>query len=151
MKWPGQGAIEYAESLVIGLSRDEAAVILQKLLKEPAITDIRVKRCAHCGYPYKDRTKANMSVVCSEDCRKARKTPMKRIERARKIPEGTRIVVKYIWWLEYPFWVPEKAMFNHVGSYERPFDPEKLTRIAAARERYERMGGRRTPVRKPEV
>jgi hypothetical protein len=32
---PGEGAIEYARSLVTGLSRDEAAAVLRDILRQP--------------------------------------------------------------------------------------------------------------------
>ncbi|MGG4214304.1 hypothetical protein [Paenibacillus alvei] len=41
-------------------------------------------------------------------------------------------------------------MLSHVGSYERPHDPDKLLTIVAAKQRYEMMGGRRKSVRKVE-
>ncbi|MDQ8733200.1 hypothetical protein [Paenibacillus sp. LHD-38] len=66
----------------------------------------------------------------------------KSIQRGKKatVKAGKKII--YAWWFEYPYWLSEKAMLRHVGSYERSYDPDKISQLSAARQRSELMGGR---------
>lgn len=143
---PGEGAIEYAAEITAGLTREQAAAIIHKLLRESS-ADPRVKRCEVCGYPFCDKTRPGNAKVCGDTCKTTRKTAQKAHQRKVKPARGVTVKankpVRYVWWLEYPYWVTEKWMLNHVGSYERPHDPDKLAQIMAAKERAEMMGGRR--------
>lgn len=142
MNKPGQGAIEYARECVEGLSWQQAKATIQRLLTSPP-EDPRIKRCNGCGYLFRDKTRPGNAKVCGDSCKTIVKSKQKQVQRARKATIKTNKPIKYVYWLEYPYWVPERAMFSSVGSYERPFDSEKLGQIVAARERYNRMGGRR--------
>ncbi|MGG1644138.1 hypothetical protein ACIFQM_23250 [Paenibacillus sp. NRS-1782] len=150
---PGEGAVEYAKSLTEGLRREEAASIIHTIMIGP-FEDPRVKRCAVCGYPFYDRTRNRWAEVCGPSCKTVRKSAQRREQRqvksGRSVSIKTNKPIRYLWWLEYPYWTSERWMNSHVGSYERPHDPDKLLTIAAAKQRYEMMGGRRKSVRKAE-
>ncbi|MFR9710270.1 hypothetical protein ACL02P_12750 [Paenibacillus sp. MB22_1] len=109
--------------------------------------DPRIKRCEVCGYPFRDKTRPGNAKVCGDTCKTTRKTVQRAEQRKVKPARGVTVKpnkqIRYVWWLEYPYWVTEKWMLNHVGSYERPRDPDKLAYIIAAKERAERMGGRK--------
>lgn len=142
---PGEGAIEYASEVTADLTREEAAITIHKMMTEPS-ADPRVKRCEVCGYPFRDKTRPGNAKVCGPSCKTAQKTAQKRQQRKVKPARGVTVKpnkpIRYVWWLEYPYWVTEKWMHNHVGSYERPHDPDKLARIQTAKQRTEMMGGR---------
>ncbi|MNW48029.1 hypothetical protein [Paenibacillus polymyxa] len=150
---PGEGAVEYAKSLTEGLTRKEAASIIHTVMIGP-FEDPRVKWCVVCGYPFRDVTRPGNAKVCGPTCKTMQKTAQRRKQRQVKPRRNITIKaakpVRYLWWLEYPYWTSESWMLSHVGSYERPHDPDKLLTIAAAKQRYEMMGGRRKPVRKAE-
>lgn len=144
---PSEGAIEFARQLTEGLSHESAGEIIEKVLSldDAELADKygqKVKRCVVCRYPFRDPTKNGSSTVCGEECKTAKKSRQKAIQRGR-LKEDERKPVYYIWWLEYPYWTSEKAMLSRVGSYERPYDPSKLVKMDAARERKERHGNKR--------
>ncbi len=143
---PGEGAIEYATELTAGLTREQAAAVIRRLLTQPG-GDPRIKQCEVCGYPFRDNTRPGNAKVCGPTCKTAQKAAQKARQRKVKPARGVTVKpdkpIRYVWWLEYPYWVSEKWMLNHVGSYERPRDPDKLAYIRAAKERAEAMGGRR--------
>lgn len=145
--YPGEGAIEYARELTEGLNREEAVEVIHKLLNGPMPDDPRIKRCICCGYPFRDRTRPGNALVCGASCKTAVKTVQRRIQRTGSATPVRRRPKGYIWWLEYPFFLSEKAMFNYSRSYERPHAPEKMAQIMAAKQRYDMMGGRRKPRR----
>jgi hypothetical protein len=136
---PGEGAIEYASSLVNGLTRAQAAVVFEKLRGNPP-PDSHVKLCSYCGYYFRDKTKNGSSKVCGESCRTPVKSKQRGIQRAKKSIIKPKQRIYYQWWHEYPFWSPESAMFNRVWSYEKPFG--NIENIQAAKERNQTMGGR---------
>lgn len=144
------GAVDFAQQLTEGLSREESAVFISELL---ALDDValsarfgpRVKHCIVCGYPFMDKTKPSNATVCGDGCRTTKKSRQKAVQRGR-MTKGERKPVTYVWWLEYPFYTPHEAMMRRAYSYEKPFGPDKLFQIIAAKERKERMGGRKRPV-----
>jgi hypothetical protein len=146
--YPGEGAIEYIRTRINGLNREQAAVVIQKLNANPP-NDPKIKRCTYCDYLFRDKTKNGSSKVCGESCRTPVKSKQKSNQRAKKeIPNRAesgnakvKIKVPYVWWLEYPYYVTEAIMLSRVGRYERPFG--NVEDISAARDRYERTGGRR--------
>jgi hypothetical protein len=141
VKYPGEGAIEYARTLITGLSREQAAIVIENLLNDAPSDDPRVKFCSNCGYPFRDKTKPNMAKVCGPACKSAVKTIQKRIQRTGLSTVKVKMPIYYQWWQEYPFFSPHEAMQNRVWSYERPHG--NVEAIIAAKDRYERMGGRR--------
>lgn len=120
---PGAGAAEFATAMLAGLpeeSREETAnALIEKRLHDA--TDPRIKDCGFCGFLYRDKTKPNNSKTCSKEC-KAKFTAENK--RNKRHAEGR--------FHEY-----------RASNYEKPFANDKIEYIAAARQRYEHMGGRR--------
>jgi hypothetical protein len=123
---PGPGAIEYARSLVAGMTRQEAAA---KLREEPGGTDRRVKRCDYCRYLWRDKSLRNTKRTCSEECRTGIRTLQRSQQRADKALIGgeprkkkqAEPKARYVWWLEYPFWLgSEYEWLNQAWKYEIP-------------------------------
>lgn len=141
MKYPGEGAIEYARTLITGLSSNQAEYALSKLLTGNPSEDPRIKLCTFCGYPFRDKTRPNNAKVCSKSCKSPVKTVQTRIRRTGLATIKTKIPIHYQFWHEYPFYSPHEAMQNRAWSYERPHG--NVEAIIAAKERYERIGGRR--------
>lgn len=146
MRDPGEGAVEFAREYSKGLSRDHARRVFVELLSNPP-SDPKIKKCAYCGYPFRDKTKNNSAMVCGPTCKTGIKTKQRRVQRARGNIKTTK-QPQYYYWLEYPFWISEKAMLSKAWSYERPYAPEKLQMISDARDRDQRMGGKKKVVRK---
>ena len=152
-KNPGSGAIEYARTFTVGQSFSNAMPTIQQImgghLHDPA--DKRVKRCAWCNYFYRDRTRPNMSVVCSPKCRNLRKADGTRIKNAAKPkkPKKPNARQRYYYdHYEYPFWTsidtdPERIMLSQTWKYEVTFPTDKVERIIAAKKRGEEMNGRK--------
>ncbi|NNU88671.1 hypothetical protein ETC04_16435 [Geobacillus sp. MR] len=146
---PGPGAVEFARQYVEGLTREEALPVIKKLLNgelhDP--TDKRIKRCAYCGYYYRDKTKPNNSKTCSRECKIDFDTLNRKKKRADQalLNPKKKSEVHYVWWLEYPFWVNEYEMLKRSWKHEAPYSPNKLAAIRAAQQRDGAMGGRRKP------
>jgi hypothetical protein len=146
---PGPGAVEFARQYVEGLTRAEALPIIKKLLNGELhdTTDKRIKKCAYCGYYYRDKTKPNNSKTCSREC----KIDFDTLNRAKKRADEALLSPKkkkettYVWWLEYPFWINEYEMLKRSWKYEKPYAPDKLAMIRAAKQRDEMLGGKRKP------
>ncbi|GIP21054.1 hypothetical protein [Paenibacillus sp. J22TS3] len=137
--YPGEGAIEYARQLTEGMTQAEAAIVISKL-RAQLPGDKRIKFCAVCGFPFRDKTRPCNAVVCSLACKTVRKTAQKAEQRAKKAEENPpkpKKAKKY----------DEQSYLLRLWRHEKPFNPDKLERIQAARERYEQMGGRRKPIR----
>ncbi|KFM99001.1 hypothetical protein D0U04_08785 [Bacillus clarus] len=149
---PGEGAIDFAKQFMGDLTRDEALPIVRRLLKGRlhGEMDKRVKRCAYCGYFYRDKTRPNNSKTCCSKCKVGLDTLRRSIIRADKAllnPKKPKAEKCHLWWLEYPFYVQEYEMLKNTWKYEVPYSPDKLTIIHAAKQRDEMIGGKRKPKR----
>jgi hypothetical protein len=140
--YPGEGAIEYARELTAGMARQEAAVLIAGL-RSYVTTDKRIKYCVVCAFPFRDRTKNGSSKVCGAWCRTTRKSEQKAEQRrliALVNPPRLKKIKKY----------DENSVMLRVWRREVPYDEEKLEQIYAKNQMYERMGGRRKPIREVE-
>ncbi|HET7579775.1 MAG TPA: hypothetical protein VFK33_10875 [Bacillales bacterium] len=153
---PGTGAIEFAAEYTEGKTREQAKSIIRRLLAGYLhdMTDKRVKRCSYCGYFYRDKTRNNSSKTCSRECKIDRDTLKRRQKKLDKeLLEGKPSRKKtlreelYADWLEYPFWANEDAMIRYHRQMESGYSTRKVEQIAAAKQRDEMMGGKRTPRR----
>ncbi|RAV19504.1 hypothetical protein [Paenibacillus contaminans] len=138
---PGAGALEYARTLTEGLSRDEAAVVIRRLLTEPP-ADPRVKRCDFCSYPWRDSSLRNTKRTCCDECKTGAKSFQKRQQRADKalltgkVRKRTKRDEYYVWWLEYPFWLDEYEMLKRAWKYEVPHGVELIDTVRSQNEAY---------------
>jgi len=148
---PGRGAIEFAKEFTQGLTKEEALPVIKRLIRGELHDhdDKRIKKCEYCGYYYRDKTRPNNSKTCSPECKAARDYLAKAKKRADaallKPKKKTKRDENYIWWLEYPFWLDEREMLRNSRRYESTYDEQYLLRISAAKQRAERIGGRRKP------
>lgn len=145
---PGEGAIDFAKHFTSDLTSDDALHIIRKLLKGRMHdkTDKRIKRCAYCGYYYRDKTRPNNSKTCCSKCKVDLDTLRRAIMRADKAllnPKKPKNERGHVWWLEYPFYVQEYEMLKHTWKYEAPYSPNKITAIHAAKQRDGIIGGKR--------
>lgn len=98
-KYPGKGAVDFAKELVDGMSREDAASIIKKVNEGGYLdeSDQRAKRCAYCGYFYRDKTKPNNSRTCCKECkidldtfnRKKKRQTKNYLIQQRKLNSGT--------------------------------------------------------------
>ncbi|MCY7919720.1 hypothetical protein [Bacillus vallismortis] len=150
---PGEGAVQFAAELVENHTRESAVPIINRLLKGDLHdqSDKRIKKCAYCGYYYRDRTKPNNSKTCSQGCKTDLDTlrrVMKRADKALLNPKKKKldsIENAYIWWLDYPFWISEREMINRSWKYEHLATDKKIEDMLAAKYRDQQMGGKRKP------
>ncbi|MFD1018677.1 hypothetical protein [Thalassobacillus hwangdonensis] len=147
---PGTGAVEYAREFVEGKSMLESLPTITSLMKGELhdVGNKRIKRCDYCGYHYNDQTRPNNSKTCSKECKIARDTlnrKMKQADKALLNPKKTKKQEYYLDWLEYPFWINEYEMLKHTWKHEPSYGLSKVEQIAAAKQRTERIGGRRKP------
>jgi hypothetical protein len=147
---PGRGAVEFAKEFTEGLTKEEALPVIRRLIRGELHDhdDKRIKKCEYCGYYYRDKTRPNNSKTCSPECKAARDylaKAKKRADAALLKPKKPKYGGLYAYWLEYPYWTDEKAMLRYNYRREAVFDDQKLAQIDAARQRAERIGGRRKP------
>ncbi|MBH9965589.1 hypothetical protein [[Bacillus] enclensis] len=124
---PGQGAIEYAKTFVVGVSRSEAVTIFRDL-KDGNLhdqSDKRVKRCDYCGYFWRDDSLRNTKKTCCDGCKTGIKTLQRRQQRADEEllnpkPRKHTLMDDYVWWLEYPYWANEYSMLKVGWKFEKP-------------------------------
>ncbi|WP_346200049.1 hypothetical protein NSQ96_15340 [Caldifermentibacillus hisashii] len=148
---PGTGAIEFARQYTEGLTVKEALPVIERLLKgelhDPA--DKRIKRCAYCGYYYRDKTRPNNSKTCSRECKIASDT----LKRARKNADKAllkqdfekELYTYYARHLEYPFYLSEHYMLKRAHNHETPCTDDKLAQIDAAKQRGYKRKATNTP------
>lgn len=152
-KQPGEGAIEFAQSFTGELTIYEAMPVIKRLMSGELhdTTDKRIKRCNYCGYWWRDDSLRNTKRTCSDDCKRILKTLQRRQQRADKAllnpkpKKETKRETYYIHWLEYPFWLNEYEMLKQSWKYENPYSPKKIEMIDGAKQRSEKMGGKRKP------
>lgn len=107
----------------------------------------RINNCQHCGYPYRDITKNNSSLVCCTDCKRKKDIFLKdlRRQRQRAGDPNRRFSYKELHMTggEYPFWKSiEHAEMHDMrnGSY---CYGDNLEAVAGAAQMRALMGGRR--------
>jgi hypothetical protein len=153
LKNPGAGAVEFARKYVKMLTREEAKPIIERLCRGELhnSADKRVKRCAYCGYYWRDESLRNTRKTCSDECKRGIKTLQKREQRAQKEllnpgmkQKKSRIIDDYIWWIEYPFWLNEYSLIKYGWKYEKPTGLSVIDYIEAKNEIYGK-GNRRKP------
>lgn len=123
---PGSGAIELASQYIHRkMDYDELMYVMEALIdgRFEGVDDKKVRRCACCGYFYRDKTKNNSSVVCSQECRNKKDTVIKEYRRnVRAADKPRRPTFKDLYYaeylsdgtkLEYPFWASEDKMYEY--------------------------------------
>jgi len=124
---PGEGAVEFARQFFPPfVDYHEGLEIATDLIDGffVGVEDPRVRRCNHCGYYYRDKTKNNSSLVCSEDCKDGKDTVLQWYRREiRKADKPRRLSWMDMHYathipgtsekLEYPFWKSDWHMFEY--------------------------------------
>ena len=126
-KEPGEGAIEFAQQFIDGLTREQAAPVIAALLKGELhdASDKRVKRCQYCGYYWRDGSLRNTKRKCSGECERGIKKLQTRQRRADKEllnpkPRKRVLMDDYVYWTEYPYWINEYSMVKIGWKHENP-------------------------------
>lgn len=132
---PGEGALEYMRELTEGMTLEEVRELYRNMMRTPP-DDAKIKRCATCNYYFRDKTRPGNAKVCGPSCKTVRKTEQKADQRARQ-PQTPKKPRRY----------DEEAIMRRLWNYEKPYDPDKLAQMYAARERRRNMGGKKKPIR----
>ena len=140
---PGGGAIEYAKQLTEGLTREQAAQVVDALLKGELHdrSDKRIKRCQYCAYYWRDDSLHNTRRTCSDDCKRSIKTMQRARQRAdaellNPKPRKRVLMDDYAYWLEHPYWINEYSMIKIGWKYEKPDGLAVMDYIEAKRSIY---------------
>ena len=144
---PGTGAIELAREFTEGLTKQEALLVINKLLRGELLGDAdkRIKRCDNCGYPYRDKTRPNNSKTCSRQCKFTKDNQAKTVKVECNLAKSADEALKsgnsndktfykyYASHLEYPYYMNENYMLNYARQREIPRDHGRLEQIEAAK------------------
>lgn len=120
---PGAGAIEFATAQLAGMPPEHLEQAANDLIEGRLhdTTDKRIKECGHCAYLFRDKTKPNNAKTCSKECKAAFTA-----ENKRKARHAAGQFHEY-----------------RASNYEVLVANDKIEFIAAARQRYGIIGGRR--------
>lgn len=149
--YPGEGAVHYAFHHMLRRSVPRGGKMSYEQILElcvdlvdgniEEIDDPRVRRCQYCGYYYKDITRNNSSLVCSDECKTGKDILLKayRRKQARLSNPKRRLTYKERYYaqyhpddgseLEYPFWPSDFHMFEYDrkrGSHSHGDDIEDI-------------------------
>lgn len=152
---PGEGAIEFAARFTEGKMMTDAMPVIQRLMRGELhdSDDVRVKNCDWCGYLFRDKSRPNRAKTCCKPCKYAKDNFAKRNKKADKdlvspkVKRKSKMSDYYAGHLEYPFFASETYMLRY-HRQEKPFSPDKIAYISAARESGS-TGNRRKPKSTP--
>lgn len=152
---PGTGAIELARKYFPpNVEYHDALEIAAALIDGhfEGIDDPKVRRCAHCGYYYRDKTKNNSSVICSKECASGKDIVLKAWRReVRKVGKVRRLSWLDLHYassykgdpLEYPFWSSDWHMFEYDRKRKVYSFGDDFEQYVAQQKRKAEMGGKR--------
>lgn len=152
---PGEGAIEFARRYFFFnmLDYDELEIATALVDGDFAeVNDPRVRRCAHCGYYYRDKTKNNSSVTCSKECGTSKDIVLKAWRReVRKVGKVRRLSWLDLHYvssskgkpLEYPFWKSNWHMFEYDRKRKVYSFGDDFEQYVAQQKRKEESGNKR--------
>ncbi|WP_336046761.1 hypothetical protein [Solibacillus ferritrahens] len=82
---PGIGAVNFAQELIeqYGDEYPDEALLFRDIESDrPEIfEDKRVRRCSACGHYFRDQSKGNQAITCSDDCRAKKNVFLRRLKR----------------------------------------------------------------------
>lgn len=124
--WPGEGAVNFAMQFVANMTVEHVMEVCEDLVAGYFVGygDKKVRRCQFCGYYYRDTTKNNSSLVCSDECKTGKDIALKAWRRKTKSAgKPRRPTYKDLYYaeywpgtgvkLEYPFWKSDFHMFEY--------------------------------------
>lgn len=152
---PGAGAVDLAQRYYFFnmVNYDEleiATALIDGNFK--GVDDPKVRRCAHCGYYYRDKTKNNMSVTCSKECASGKDIVLKAWRReVRKDDKLRRLTWLDLHYassykgepLEYPFWRSDWHMFEYDRKRKVYSFGDDFEQYVAQQKRKAEIGGKR--------
>lgn len=152
---PGTGAVEFARRYFpINVEYHDALEIATAVIDGhfEGVDDSKVRRCAHCGYYYRDKTKNNSSVTCSKECGTGKDVVLKAWRReVRKVGKVRRLTWLDLHYassyqgepLEYPFWSSDWHMFEYDRKRKVYSFGDDFEQYVAQQKRKAEMGGKR--------
>jgi len=154
---PGEGAIEFARQYFPPyVEHYEGLEIAADLIDGffEGVDDPRVRRCNHCGYFYRDKTKNNSSLVCSDDCKNGKDGVLQWYRReSRKAGKPRRLSWMDMHYathnadtgerLEYPFWISDWHMFEYDRKHKAYSFGDNFEQYVAQQKLKEKRGGKR--------
>lgn len=127
---PGKGAVDFAKRYVEEMTLLHVEAVCKDLIAGnfEEIDDKKVRRCQYCGYFYRDNTKNNSSLVCSDECKSSKDIVLKAFRRKEKAEGKPRRAsfkeMYYTEHLEYPFFTSEKKMMEYSARHEVSYGDE---------------------------
>lgn len=122
--WPGEGAVDFAKQYVTEMTVEHVAEVSRDLVEGnfEEYGDKKVRCCQYCGYYYRDATKNNSSLTCSDECKTKKDIVLKAYRRKIKdAGKPKRPTYKHLYYAtsfrpetaEYPFWTSDFHMFEY--------------------------------------
>lgn len=112
---PGAGAVQFIKELLDRYSDEyfDEFILLRDIEEDkPEIfEDKRVRKCCACGFYFRDKSKPNSAVVCSDECRAEKNKHLRNIKRREQSAEaGTKRDRHYS--NEYGFYASDEKLME---------------------------------------
>lgn len=154
--WPGEGAVNFAKQFVAEMTEEHVMEVCEDLVAGYFVGygDKKVRRCQFCGYYYRDTTKNNFSLVCSDECKTGKDIALKAWRRKTKSAgKPRRLTYKDLYYaeywpgtgvkLEYPFWASDFHMFEYDRKHKAYAYGDNLEEVVARALLNIEMGGKK--------
>ena len=153
---PGAGAVAYAESYVKEMTLEHVTPLCEdlvgggtiRLLEALGFSDKKVRRCQYCGYYYRDATKNNSSLVCSDECKTGKDIVLKAYRRkVAYAGKPRRPTYKELYYrgeeTGYPHWMNERYMLEYDRKHESYSYGDNLEAVIGREMQKAKMGGKK--------
>lgn len=147
---PGKGAVDFAMRYVEEMTLSHVVEVCKDLLSGnfEEIDDKKVRRCQYCGYFYRDSTKNNSSLVCSDECKTGKDVVMKAYRRkVASTGKPRRPTYKELYYrgeeTGYPHWMNERYMLEYDRKHELYSYGDDLEAVIGREMQKTKMGGKK--------
>lgn len=151
---PGVGAVKFAMQYVMEMTLDHVEGLCVDLIDGnfEEIGDKKVRRCQFCGYYYRDGTKNNSSLTCSDVCKTGKDIVLKAYRRkVENEGKPKRPTFKQLYYCEYhdgvkteyPHWASEFLMYEYDRKHEAYTYGDNLEQVIARDLLNAKMGGKK--------
>lgn len=142
---PGPGALDYMRELTERFNTDLLDIYegIDSYLQE--VDEKGIKRCQYCGYPFRDNTRNQSKLVCSERCKKKKDVFLRKIKRS--LNPDRRLSYRELHMTGhdtgYTIWKSDYAMTNYDKNNKVDFYGRGLDEVEGRQQIRNMNGGRR--------
>lgn len=144
---PGAGAIEFMSELIeqyFDEYLDEEILIRDIEEDKPELfAEKRVRRCCACGHYFRDKSKNNSAVTCSDNCRSKKNVYLRNIKRReQRQAEGTSHLSRDMYYNDdHGYWTEEQAMIQ--SDQRHIVNTSDFEKTVARSQRRQQIGGKK--------